>query len=139
MSLIVKLQKDARDSATFRGHHLGVWVRLESRGNGLHARAKCLDCGMDVDIKTHPMPNEIDIGGPAIALGCTSKNSRKETIATKCEGKPFCPHAVVDCIRFIDGDTIAVCQECLMVIDVVLNALPDSIVSWTWDSEKEQC
>lgn len=32
--------------------------------------SKCRRCGMGVQILTHPAPNEIDIGGEAVALNC---------------------------------------------------------------------
>lgn len=32
---------------------------------------ECVFCGMQVVINTHPMPNEVDIGGKAVALHCS--------------------------------------------------------------------
>ena len=61
-----RLQKEAKASATFRQHELGDWKQL-----GLHSMAaECRHCCMEVVVNTRPMPNDIDIGGEAVALTC---------------------------------------------------------------------
>jgi hypothetical protein len=61
-----KLQKEAKASAQSRNHNLAEFTQL-----GPHlAVAECVHCGMEVATNTHPQPNEIDIGGEAVALDC---------------------------------------------------------------------
>jgi hypothetical protein len=57
---------EAKQSATFRGHKMGKWTIH----NKNVAESVCLNCGKWVQVDCKPAPNGIDIGGPAIALGC---------------------------------------------------------------------
>lgn len=74
------LQKEARLACLRRGHDMAPFKSMTTweEANGfpkpvaLWQRAKCRKCGREVDIKTHPSPNDIDIGGEAVALGCTT-------------------------------------------------------------------
>jgi hypothetical protein len=64
----------AKVHARMRGHKLGEWAKV-----GDHIRDNiCLNCGQSVRVNSQPMPNEIDIGGKAVALDCPGKPSRKE-------------------------------------------------------------
>jgi len=65
------LMRNARDIAVGRGHDLAPfeqWAEGSSRRHG--ARAVCRHCTAWVQVETHPAPNSIDIGGPAIAEEC---------------------------------------------------------------------
>lgn len=57
------LKREARAVAAWRGHNLG---RFEN-ATDYRAIAEC-DCGAYVQVNAKPMPNQIDIGGDAVAL-----------------------------------------------------------------------
>ena len=59
-----RLQQRARKAAAKRGHYLGTW-QPGSIATCLHK-----GCGAWVQCIVTPLPNEIDIGGPAVAIGC---------------------------------------------------------------------
>lgn len=71
MTKLERLKREAREAATRRGHTLVRFYR-----NGIPAAeisgmsAECSQCGMSVTVRPKPMPNEIDIGGEAVALNC---------------------------------------------------------------------
>ncbi len=60
------LRRNAKKAARYRGHNLGPWQAVA----GMHT-AVCQDCGLGVDIVPHPAPNEIEVGGRALAMPCT--------------------------------------------------------------------
>lgn len=60
------LMADALESAASRGHGGMTVDHLDARGGW----ATCDECGMGVHVTARPMPNEIDIGGEAVALDC---------------------------------------------------------------------
>lgn len=64
MKKIATLQKKAMKCTRFRRHKM-KWILDEKWGRGI-----CSKCGMDVDLNTNPAPNQIDIGGEALALNC---------------------------------------------------------------------
>ena len=70
-----RLKKEARESATFRGHQLGRFIHL-NRYSQVHSQARpvfqaeCSVCGAWVQVLTRPYPNEIEIGGNAVAINC---------------------------------------------------------------------
>lgn len=68
------LTSEALSSASFRGHQKMI---LDYEVRGVIRTYKCKECGMEVGIKPRPSPNEIDIGGKAVALNC----KREETTA----------------------------------------------------------
>ena len=61
------LKEEARSAAEWRGHILYDFVTFK---DGNRARSACWLCGAEVDVITDPAPNEIDIGGTAVALNC---------------------------------------------------------------------
>jgi len=63
-----ELKLQAEDSAQYRLHDLGEWLEHSYRPQIFINH--CLDCGMQVVVNTSPLPNEIDIGGEAVALTC---------------------------------------------------------------------
>ena len=64
-----QLIQQATRAAKFRGHDMGDWLNC-----GLNrAISNCRACGMQAVINTNPMPNDIDIGGRAVALNCTKE------------------------------------------------------------------
>ena len=56
------LRKDAKDTATWRGHDMGRFDRF--------GVSTCHKCEAWVQVDAKPAPNGIDIGGPAVAIGC---------------------------------------------------------------------
>jgi hypothetical protein len=69
MPALSTLRKRAAQAATWRGHKL-KWSHGINMGVRLLQNAKC-NCGAEVQINTKPAPNEIDIGGDAVAVNCT--------------------------------------------------------------------
>ena len=63
-----KLQRCARESAELRNHKLDTFETINSH----LTRAICTICGKEVDCNTRPLPNEISVGGEAVAVGCTA-------------------------------------------------------------------
>ena len=60
------LQKEAEESYNFRGHKKSRWVNQSFHT----ATLTCPACGKYVQVESKPQPNEISIGGSAVALGC---------------------------------------------------------------------
>lgn len=63
---LLTLKREAGRAARHRGHDLRDWQTFDPRT----ARATCRHCPAWVQVETHPAPNSIDIGGPAVAGGC---------------------------------------------------------------------
>ena len=63
-----KLIRDARDACKRRGHSMGPF-RDQHTHRESHI-ATCRDCGRWAQVLPRPLPNEIEVGGPAVALGC---------------------------------------------------------------------
>ena len=61
------LIEEAEESANWRRHTLSDWDKFR---NGTAASAICEVCGMGVDVTCKPRPNEINVGGRAMALNC---------------------------------------------------------------------
>lgn len=66
MTKLKKLQKQALESCVWRGHKMVKWLAYDDNSATTH----CEICKAYVVVKTNPMPNEIDIGGTAVALNC---------------------------------------------------------------------
>lgn len=49
-----------------RGHTMQPWITYDET----NAVTSCFGCGMEVQVLTNPAPNEVDIGGEALALNC---------------------------------------------------------------------
>ena len=62
---LTTLKKQAQHSANWRGHKM----RWQNPGT-LTQLGYCRKCGKEVLLNTSPAPNEIHIGGEALALGC---------------------------------------------------------------------
>ena len=69
MTKLDRLIKEAGESCQYRGHRMSRFQHTESQ---TQAYSYCRVCGCDVGVKTNPLPNEIDIGGEAVALDCTA-------------------------------------------------------------------
>ncbi len=70
---VITLMKEAKESAIFRGHNVKNWDVL---GNDCYL-LECKDCKMQVMVKEFPLPNEIQVGGEAVALSCVKPEKKK--------------------------------------------------------------
>ena len=68
MTSFEKLEKEAVEAAEWRGHKLVPFQQHEWKRNVCWS--DCVKCGMGVCVNIRPLPNEIDIGGEAVALNC---------------------------------------------------------------------
>lgn len=66
MRKIERLRLEALESCRLRGHTMGLFQSFDDT----QKFAYCLICNKQVVINVHPAPNEIEIGGEAVALGC---------------------------------------------------------------------
>jgi len=65
-----RLKKEAMESAKWRGHKfVGPWLVNDYISHKNYIRV-CSTCEAQVYINTKPAPNEIDIGGSAVAINC---------------------------------------------------------------------
>ena len=69
MDKLQKLINEARKSCKFRGHLMAPF----SHTYRTCSHSMCKACGMSVWVITEPAPNEIDVGGPAVALHCPER------------------------------------------------------------------
>ena len=67
MTRFEKLQAQAFNSTSYRGHTLGIWWKQLEKDSQSRT---CRTCGMEVVINRAPAPNQINIGGEAVALTC---------------------------------------------------------------------
>ena len=72
MANLGTLRREAGAAARARGHSL-AWAAPWHGEYSSIQRGTCTVCGAEVDVTTRPMPNEIDIGGEAVATNCTGK------------------------------------------------------------------
>lgn len=81
------LRAEALEACEFRGHkmgpfeddmrthtYLGKVIREAYTGT-----AECIVCGAWVQVETHPWPNGIEVGGPAVAVSCAEFKLMKES------------------------------------------------------------
>jgi hypothetical protein len=69
MAALDQLQIRATKAARYRGHTLDRWNTYHGESRSL-SNNECIRCGAWVQCNTKPLPNEIDIGGTAVAIGC---------------------------------------------------------------------
>jgi hypothetical protein len=71
-----KLKTLAKESCEIHSHSMSKFIRLKIM-NVVRPqfRSKCINCGMTVDVKLLPYPNEAHISGNAVALNCCSDNN----------------------------------------------------------------
>ena len=74
-----KLQKSAIESCEMQGHSMGPWESLDD-----HRMASvCTGCCREVVCNTRPSPNQIPVGGEAIALGCTKQQNPYPSVVNR--------------------------------------------------------
>lgn len=69
MKKIDRLRIEALESCKWREHTMKRFEHIQTF-RGIVGYSKCKVCGMEVSILTNPWPNEIEIGGEAVALNC---------------------------------------------------------------------
>lgn len=69
MKTLPSLQRQARWTTARRGHRLS-WDSPHPHNRGEVQQGTCRWCGCYVQLNTRPLPNEIDIGGSALAVSC---------------------------------------------------------------------
>lgn len=73
LSIIVLLE-ETKKVVLSRGHNVKNWLVL---GNDCYA-LECSDCKMACMIKEKPLPNEIKVGGEAVAKNCVKPVKEKK-------------------------------------------------------------
>ena len=66
MQKILEMIKEANEACEWRGHEMGGFVAISP----YIAISHCKWCNKQVAVNTNPLPNEINIGGEAVALNC---------------------------------------------------------------------
>jgi hypothetical protein len=101
MAQLDRLIREARKSMRARGHEPKPAIRYTTPGI---ASIYCAKCNMSVGIITKPLPNEIQIGGEAVARNCscdvaTAKSGRPitEQPLWRFEEPDYAIHAVQGC------------------------------------------
>ena len=93
MTRLRRLQLEAASAARARGHTLGRFRR-----DRYGSIAGCEVCGRRVFVTTRPAPNEIDVGGEAVAVDC-HPSSRQGSSSTSCaeavEGDGLAPERYI--------------------------------------------
>ena len=74
MATLNSLKREALEACKFRGHSMGRFKhhapKSDLRYDPDYAESTCVRCGMVVGCDASPAPNDIDIGGEAVALTC---------------------------------------------------------------------
>jgi len=65
MRRIERLKKEALHSCKRRGHEMSRWTTWPRS-----YMSECVKCGLYVQVIPKPLPNEIEIGGTAVAVNC---------------------------------------------------------------------
>lgn len=66
-----RLQQEAEGSCEVRCHVLRPWsAPWRGWGGGMVSETTCSVCGRYVVVNTNPAPNDIEIGGEAVAVSC---------------------------------------------------------------------
>lgn len=73
---ITRLKNEAMESCMFRGHTMGDWH--ENFLPNYRGISECKNCGKIVCIISNPLPNEIDIGGEAVAVHCEISETKNQ-------------------------------------------------------------
>ena len=69
MRKLERLRLEALEACKWRGHDMHNFVHYPNHGRRTKF-SRCRKCGKHVVVNAHPFPNEIDIGGEAVALEC---------------------------------------------------------------------
>lgn len=75
MKNLSELRKQATKSAEFRGHTIKWHSPYHSERQSLQ-NGECINCACEIQILMNPAPNQIDIGGMAVALTCIKRKDK---------------------------------------------------------------
>lgn len=67
------LSRQARAAARARGHRMARFALVRTSATHPVWSTQCMDCHAFMQVNTNPYPNEIDIGGSAVAINCNHK------------------------------------------------------------------
>ena len=70
MNKYQKLRKELLEATKFRGHNMYASSQIWSVKGRIIKTYSCKNCEMTATIDTKPSPNDIDLGGSALALNC---------------------------------------------------------------------
>lgn len=65
----IQLEQSAMESAVYRGHRMTPFATLHEQQ--YIAESICERCEMFAQVNAKPQPNQVVIGGTAVALNCT--------------------------------------------------------------------
>ena len=71
---ILGLMEETKNIVLSRGHNVKNWLVLGNDCNAL----ECAVCKKTAMIKEHPLPNEIKVGGEAVAVNCVKPVKEKK-------------------------------------------------------------
>jgi hypothetical protein len=74
MTRLERLIQEAKKACKLRGHIMQSFTRKYRA----FSYSKCKLCGMRVYVIVKPLPNEIDIGGGAVALDCIGQTPQEK-------------------------------------------------------------
>ena len=98
-----KLKSEARKAASFRGHTMQPFEQL-AEGNEV---SHCFVCDAEVQVLTNPAPNQIAIGGRAVAVDCENTLENALAILSSWairghrQGNPYCKLEVEQALRVL--------------------------------------
>ena len=69
MQTLSALRREAEESCSYRGHAMSWNAPWRGEHQSVQS-AECRMCMRWVQVNTRPLPNEINIGGDALALDC---------------------------------------------------------------------
>ena len=77
MKHIHTLRHEAVRATAWRGHRMqwSIWT-YPGRTPYQHGIGVCQQCGREVSITERPAPNDIEMGGPAVATSCTGSRAQ---------------------------------------------------------------
>ena len=75
------LKKRAQKGTKWRGHSMR-WQSMSATSNLLVGT--CKKCGMQVTCNNQPLPNEVGLGGEAIALNCPESDALRGWMCLEC-------------------------------------------------------
>ncbi len=70
---LIAMTTEVLDIAEWRGH--GTEYKHELIKPTL-LRVTCPTCGAEADVNTRPLPNQTDVSGPLVAIGCHPKEDQ---------------------------------------------------------------
>ena len=69
MQTLSALRREAEEACVFRGHSM-MWTNPWHGEHQSVQQAECRMCTRWVQVNTRPLPNQINIGGDALAIDC---------------------------------------------------------------------